>query len=236
MFTVRVKEVVRHNKDTATITFDCPLRSFPGQFVMLTVFGHEEIPLSLSAPDSVTVRAVGETTSAMINSKKGDLMGVKGPVGRPFSPPQDSALIIAGGIGIAPLRYLYNFLQHLGIDVDVLYGERTASNLIFLDEIENASISTDDGSKGFHGNVMDLLRSKDPQFCRSYSKIYCCGPEVMLRNLYNYFEELDVLHTVEFALERYMRCGLGVCGSCSLEDGLMVCSDGPVFRGTRLKW
>lgn len=236
MFTVRVNEVVKHNEDTATISFNYPLRSFPGQFVMLNAFGYEEIPLSLSAPDSVTVRAVGDTTSAMVDSETGDLMGVKGPVGRPFSPPHGNALVIAGGIGIAPLHYLHNFLTKLGIDVHVLYGERTASNLIFLDELENADISTDDGSKGFHGDVVDLLKSKEPHFCQKFSKIYCCGPEVMLRNIYSYFEELNILQKVEFALERYMRCGLGVCGSCSLEDGSMVCSDGPVFRGVRLYW
>ncbi len=235
MFTVKIDSIVRHNEDTATITFNHPLRSFPGQFVMLNAFGYEEIPLSLSAPNSVTVRAVGDTTRAMVDSEIGDLMGVKGPVGRPFSLPQGSALIIAGGIGVAPLRYLHNFLMKLGIDVHVLYGERTASNLIFLDELD-ADISTDDGSKAFHGNVLELLKSKDSQFCHNFSKIYCCGPEVMLRNLYTCFEELNVLQKVEFALERYMRCGLGVCGSCSLQDGSMVCSDGPVFRGVRLNW
>lgn len=236
MFTVRVNEVVRHNEDTATITFNHPLRSFPGQFVMLNAFGSEEVPLSLSAPDSVTVRAVGDTTRAMVNSGKGDFMGVKGPVGRPFSPAQDSALIIAGGIGVAPLRYLHNLLLKLGIDVHILYGERTSSNLIFLDELVNADISTDDGSEGFHGSVLDLLKSKNSHFYRNFSKIYCCGPEVMLRSLYAYFKELNDLTKVEFALERYMRCGLGVCGSCCLEDGSMVCSDGPVFRGVRLNW
>lgn len=235
MFTVKVKEVTTHNEDTATIKFTHPLRSFPGQFVMLNIFGYEEIPLSLSAPDSVTVRAIGETTNAMVNTKKGELMGVKGPLGRPFSPPQNSALIIAGGIGIAPLRYLYNFLQGLGTEVSVLYGERTASSLIFLDEMEDASISTDDGSKSFHGNVLDLLKSKNLN-CHSFSKIYCCGPEIMLRKLYAYFKEIDMLQKVEFALERYMRCGLGLCGSCSLANGSMVCSDGPVFRGSRLNW
>ncbi len=236
MFTVKISEVVKHNEDTATITFNHPLRSFPGQFVMLYAFGHEEIPLSLSAPDSVTVRAIGDTTRAMVNSQEGDLMGVKGPIGRPFSLPQGSALLIAGGIGIAPLRYLHNFLQALDNEVHVLYGDRTASNLVFLDELVNVDVSTDDGSEGFHGNVVDLLKSKDQDFCHNYSKIYCCGPEVMLRNLYTYFEELNVLPKVEFALERYMRCGLGVCGSCSLQDGSMVCSDGPVFRGVRLNW
>ncbi|MFO7968347.1 MAG: dihydroorotate dehydrogenase electron transfer subunit [Archaeoglobaceae archaeon] len=236
MFTVRVNEVVRHNEDTATITFNHSFRSFPGQFVMLNAFGLEEIPLSLSAPNSVTVKAIGDTTRAMVNSEKGDLMGVKGPIGRPFSLPQGSALFIAGGIGVAPLRYLHNFLQALDIDVHVLYGDRAASNLLFLDELVNADISTDDGSKGFHGNVVDLLKSENQDFCHSFSKIYCCGPEVMLKNLFTYFEELNVLTKVEFALERYMRCGLGVCGSCSLEDGSMVCSDGPVFRGVKLNW
>jgi len=234
MFCVKVREVMRHNENTATVFFNTSLRSYPGQFVMLNVFGYEEIPLSLSSPDSITVRAVGETTDALINIKSGEIVGIKGPMGKPFSPSNKSALLIAGGIGVAPLMYLHDFLIKKGVDVHVLYGARTAEELINIDRFKNVEVSTDDGSKGFHGNVVELLKRTND--VTNFSRIYCCGPEKMLKNLYDYFKELNILHRVEFALERYMKCGIGICGSCSLENGLMVCSEGPVFNGTELKW
>ena len=104
MFCVRVKKVVKHTESIATIFFDKIIRSFPGQFLMVNVFGHEEIPLSLSSPNSITVKAVGETTRALVNIDAGELLGIRGPFGRPFTPAK-KALIIAGGIGIAPMLF-----------------------------------------------------------------------------------------------------------------------------------
>jgi dihydroorotate dehydrogenase electron transfer subunit len=234
MFSVRVKNVTKHSKDTVTVTFNVSFRSFPGQFVMLNLPGHEEIPLSLSSPDSVTVRAVGETTEALVNIQPGELLGIKGPMGRPFSIPNGTALLIAGGIGIAPLIYLHDYIIGRGGEVKILYGVRTSEELINHRRFENIKISTDNGSAGFHGNVIDLLKVEDRP--DRYSRIYCCGPEIMLRKLYDFFKENKLLRKVEFALERYMKCGMGVCGSCALENGLMVCSEGPVFNGVELEW
>ena len=107
MFCLKVKKVVRHCDSIATLVFERAVRSYPGQFVMLNVFDYEEIPLSLSSPNSVTVKAVGETTKALVNFKGGEIVGIRGPFGRPFSYSK-RALIVAGGIGIAPLRYLYH--------------------------------------------------------------------------------------------------------------------------------
>ena len=104
MFTLRVAKVVRHTEEISTIYFNRILRSFPGQFVMVNVFGYEEIPLSLSSPRSVTVKMVGETTKALVNIEAGTILGVRGPFGNPFTPTDGKALILAGGIGIAPLR------------------------------------------------------------------------------------------------------------------------------------
>jgi dihydroorotate dehydrogenase electron transfer subunit len=234
MFTVRVRDVVKHNRNTATITFNTELRSYPGQFVMLNVFGYEEIPLSMSSPNSVTVRAIGETTKALINIGSGELLGIKGPMGKPFSPANEKALLVAGGIGIAPLLYLHDYLRRKGIEIELLYGAKTSEELVCKDRFENIRVSTDDGSEGFHGNVVELLKTVVNK--QDYSKIYCCGPEIMLKKLYDYFKELGMLNRVEFSLERYMRCGVGLCGSCALENGLMVCSNGPVFSADELDW
>ncbi|RLI84810.1 MAG: dihydroorotate dehydrogenase, partial [Archaeoglobales archaeon] len=69
-----------------------------------------------------------------------------------------------------------------------------------------------------------------------YNKIYACGPEAMLRALYRLLKENELLNRAEFSLERFMRCGLGVCGSCVLENGLRVCVEGPVFSAAKLEW
>ncbi|RLI71519.1 dihydroorotate dehydrogenase electron transfer subunit [Archaeoglobales archaeon] len=231
MFSVRVEKVIKYNEDYSTIFFNSYLKSYPGQFVMLNVFGLEEIPLSLSSPNSVTVKAVGETTKALINIQTGELLGMRGPFGQPFTPTSGKALLIAGGIGAAPLFYLHDYLKRKGVEVKVLYGARTQEELIWKSRFENVITATEDGSEGFKGTVFDLTKREK---IRKYSKIYCCGPETLLKKLYNYFEEHEMLDKTEFSLERYMRCGIGVCGSCVLENGLRVCADGPVFRGDEI--
>ena len=232
MFCLRVEKVIKHNESIVTLIFDREIRSYPGQFIMLNVFDYEEIPLSLSSARSVTVKAVGETTKALVNFKGGEIVGVRGPFGKPFSYSKN-ALLIAGGIGVAPLRYLYHKLKERGADVIIFYGAKSVSELVFLDEFENAYISTDDGSYGFKGNVVQHLIEREVDF-DCFDKIYCCGPEVMLRALYKLFKERGILKKVEFSVERYMRCGIGICGSCVLENGLRVCRDGPVFGGDEL--
>jgi dihydroorotate dehydrogenase electron transfer subunit len=234
VFCVKVAKVVKHTKDIATIYFDRYIHSYPGQFLMVNVFGYEEIPLSLSSPKSITVKAVGETTRALVEIEEGELLGLRGPFGNPFTPAK-KALIVAGGIGIAPMLYLYEYLVKKGADVHVVFGARTEEELIFKEKFKSADLATDDGSYGFKGNVVELLKAKEMKL-DEFEKIYCCGPEVMLKALFKLFKEREVLSKAEFSLERYMRCGIGLCGSCVLENGLRVCKEGPVFRGEDIPW
>ncbi|HIP57792.1 MAG TPA: dihydroorotate dehydrogenase electron transfer subunit [Archaeoglobus profundus] len=232
MFCIKVEKVIKYSENLATIIFNTCIPSYPGQFIMVNVFGYEEIPLSLSSPNSVTVKAVGETTRALINIEPGTYVGIRGPFGRPFTPAK-RALIIGGGIGMAPLAYLYDFLIKRGCDVDVIYGARTSKELVFKDKFDRVELATEDGSAGFKGNVVELIKSKDLNLDK-YEKIYCCGPKAMLKELYRLFKEADILEKVEFSLERYIKCGIGLCGSCVLENGLRVCVEGPVFNLTTI--
>lgn len=232
MFCIKVEKVIKYSENLATIIFNTCIPSYPGQFIMVNVFGYEEIPLSLSSPNSVTVKAVGETTRALINIEPGTYVGIRGPFGRPFTPAK-RALIIGGGIGMAPLAYLYDFLIKRGCDVDVIYGARTSKELVFKDKFNRVELATEDGSAGFKGNVVELIKSKDFNLDK-YEKIYCCGPKAMLKELYKLFKEADILEKVEFSLERYIKCGIGLCGSCVLENGLRVCVEGPVFNLTTI--
>ncbi len=235
MFTLRVDKVIRHNERYSTIFFEKELKSFPGQFVMLNIFDLEEIPLSLSSPQSVTVKAVGETTRYLIKIKPGERVGIKGPIGNPFSPAKGKVLMIAGGIGVAPLAYLYDFLQKCRVKVKVLYAVRSSDDLVLKERFEKARmrIITEDGSEGEKGNIFDLVYSEDVE---EYDKIYICGPEVVMRGIHSYFKELGILNKTEFSLDRYMKCGIGICGSCVIGNGMRVCVEGPVFRGDEIVW
>lgn len=225
MFTLRIAGVLRHSEKIATVYFNKKIPSYPGQFVMVNLFGYEEIPLSLSSPNSVTVKAVGETTREFL---KGDFeyVGLRGAFGKPFTI-SDRSLLIAGGIGIAPLKYLYDFLKSRGFESEVIYGAKSAEELIWVDEFENAEFATEDGSFGIKGTVLDLLRDRNFD---NYSRIYCCGKEEMMVEVYKLLKARNCINKAEFSLERFMRCGMGVCGSCVLKNGLRVCKDGPVFK------
>jgi dihydroorotate dehydrogenase electron transfer subunit len=230
MFTLRIAKTVRHSEKIATIYFNKRIPSFPGQFVMLNVFGYEEIPLSLSSPDSVTVKAVGETTKALVNGNF-EYVGLRGAFGKPFTI-SDNDLLIAGGIGIAPLKYLHDFLRSREYRVKIVYGAKSSDELIWVREFEDAEFATEDGSFGVRGTVLDLLNGISFE---NYSKIYCCGREEMMREVYRLLKAKNCLYKAEFSLERFMRCGIGVCGSCALDNGLRVCRDGPVFKADRLE-
>ncbi len=232
MFTLKVERVTRHNSYTATLHFSKALKSYPGQFVMLNLFGVEEIPLSLSSPRSVTVKAVGETTERLVNFSGGEAVGVRGPFGNPFSPTSGSALIVAGGIGIAPMMFLYDFLERCGAKVRVIYGVKSREELLPVGRFEDLTVTTEDGSAGMEGTVLDALKAENLD---GYDRIYACGPHGMIEALVDLFEKRNVIEKTEFSLERYMRCGIGVCGSCVIDNGLRVCADGPVFSGRQLR-
>lgn len=230
MFVVRVSNFRKFNEKIAHIEFKPVLKAFPGQFVMLNVFGYEEIPLSLASTNSVVVKAVGETTDALVN-KKFEILGLRGPFGKPFTLPKNKRiLLIAGGIGVAPLKFLYEVASENN-DVDFVYGAKSSNELVF--KFRNCVYTTEDGSFGLKGTVIDALKSLD---LKSYERVYCCGREEMMKAVWKLFEPLLPKKSYEVSLERYMRCGFGVCGSCSLENGLLVCKDGPVFNAEELGW
>ncbi len=231
MYCLRVVEVNRFERaEVVSLKFDRKLRGHPGQFVMLNVFGFEEIPISLSSPDTLMIKAAGETTRYLQKVKKGDLFGIRGPFGRPFSLParEEKSYLVAGGIGIAPLNYLYARLKEMGRDVVVIHGVRSSDEILF----DYPEIATNDGSYGFKGNAVQLFKrlldTSEP------FRVYACGPRPMLFSLYREIKRLGALERAEFSLERYMRCGIGLCGSCVKSGGLRVCVEGPVFRGDEI--
>jgi len=213
-----------------TLFFDQPFAFLPGQFVMVWVPGVDEIPMALSSDQSISVQKVGDATSAIFSLSAGEKLGIRGPFGNGFLK-GEKMLAIAGGIGVAPLLPL----ARADCVMTFLLGARTEPELLFVDQLDECTdlqIATDDGSLGVTGFVAALI---DDLNLGSYDRIAVCGPELMMRAVLAKVTEIGIEIRSEFSLNRYMKCGTGVCGSCCIDpSGLRVCRDGPVFSGDLL--
>jgi dihydroorotate dehydrogenase electron transfer subunit len=170
------------------------------------------------------VQKVGPATSALFELGECDSVGIRGPFGKGFDIENGNIIIIAGGVGAAPLAPLAEKTGAAGAKITTLLGAKTKEELLFRKRFEavgEVRVATDDGTEGKHGYVTQLLGHE-----KKYDQIYCCGPEIMMKKV------LDKVtpSKAQFSLHRYIKCGLGICGACCV-DGLRVCKDGPVFSG-----
>jgi len=214
-----------------SFVLDLSLDFTPGQYVMVWIRGVDEIPMSLSGSNMITVQNVGDATSALFGLGIGDTIGIRGPYGNGFEI-HDPVLIVAGGVGAAPLAPLAEAACEMGYDVLTLLGARTQNELLFQQRSSDAGevmIATDDGSAGFHGRVTELLDRGMADRC-----IRSCGPEPMMYALLSMLDEQQ-RGNAQFSLHRYIKCGIGVCGACCIDQsGERACVEGPVFRGSEL--
>lgn len=217
-----VEEVEQVTPTTVTVRFNWDQKVLPGQFIMVWVPGTGEIPISLShleALKGITVKKFGPTSTAITELKKGDRIFFRGPYGNTFRKPAGPVLVVGGGSGMAGLLPL--------IDKDSygLVSARTSDELLFADKFnkEKVTLATDDGSSGIKGYAVDALKQLD---LKKFSHIFVCGPELMLKTIFDYVKDKGI--SVDFSLERTMKCGVGVCDSCSI-NGFQLCRDGPVF-------
>ena len=224
---VAIKEIVEETPSIRTFVFDREIAARPGQFVMVWVPGVDEIPMALSSPSSITVLKGGDATAALFAMHEGDLIGVRGPYGNGFTV-SGRTLAIGGGVGASPLLPLIT----AGQVETFLLGARTASELLFADRIRESAtlmVATDDGTAGHHGFVTQLMSRVD---LADFDHICVCGPEVMMAAVLAVLDREGCAERGQFSLHRYMKCGVGLCGSCCTDPhGLRVCRDGPVFTG-----
>lgn len=229
--TVTITRIKKETPNIRTFFFEPPIAFNPGQFVMVWVPGVDEIPMALSSVNSITVQVVGDATAALAGMSPGDRLGIRGPYGNGFTK-GEKVLAIAGGVGAAPLLSL----AKADCVMTLLLGARTETELLFLDQLDECTdvlIATDDGTMGLHGFVTSLM---DDLNLATYDRIAVCGPEIMMRAVLAKVAEKGLAHKSEFSLHRYMKCGVGVCGSCCIDpSGLRVCRDGPVFPGNLLQ-
>jgi NAD(P)H-flavin reductase len=202
---------------------------------MLYAVGAGEAPISVSATgDGVehTIRAVGAVTRALCEA---ETVGVRGPYGNTWPSPRGDAVIVAGGIGLAPLRPV---IRALGDRALVLYGARAPRELLYEAELASwgAQVTVDAPAAGWDGPVgvvTKLIERAD--FDPASAVAMICGPELMMR-----FAAVALLErgmpadAIWVSLERGMKCGVGHCGHCQVGP-LLICRDGPVFRYDRVE-
>jgi NAD(P)H-flavin reductase len=227
-----------------------------GQFTMVSAFGVGEVPISISGdPTSTgllehTIRDVGGVTHALCAASRGDVLGIRGPYGVGWHVEHArgaDVVIVAGGIGLAPLRPA--LLEVLARRADfgrvvLLYGARTPEDVLFQRELEvwrgrfdlDVEVTVDYGPPGWRGRV-GLVTTLIPRagFDPPRAWAFVCGPEVMMRHVATALADRGVHRDrIRLSMERNMRCGVGLCGHCQLRE-LFVCVDGPVFSYDRLE-
>ncbi len=265
--TVKIQRIINECDGVKTIIFKLSNGETPepGQFVMIWVPGIDEVPMSISGCDDVrncaiTVKNVGECTKAIHDLKVGDYIGVRGPLGNCFKIPKEKSkkiIIVSGGIGTAPLKFLANKLDRKHIPFDMIEATKSKNELIFLEDFNQFESATsnvmfctelDDFSKqssadsknfkpeftGLAHNNFDVLLKK--YFSEGISNfiVYTCGPEIMIYKVFEICEKYNI--ELQASLERIMRCGCGLCGLCAIDPlGLLVCKDGPIFSSKDLR-
>lgn len=233
-----------------------PLAHKPGQFVHLSVYGVGEAPFSISSPPEqknvfeLAVRKIGTVTQALHNLEPGAKIGIRGPYGSYFPVQQfvgKDTLFIAGGLGYIPLRSLLRYqLRHRDEfgRVIVLIGTRNSEERIFTDQIQRLAArgdvevleTVDRGDPTWKGNV-GLITSLLPKVQIDPVNTYVAmvGPPVMYRFVISDCRKMGIpTDQIYVSLERKMKCGLGKCGHCQIND-LNACIDGPVFRYTDIE-
>ena len=244
----------RETADTWTLELEPangePLAVEPGQFTMLYAFGIGEVPISVSGdpegPLVHTVRAVGAVTEAICAAEPGGLVGVRGPLGNawPLGTGGD-AVVVAGGIGLAPLRgVVYELLRRRADfgEAVLLYGSRTPEELLYAGELERwretlqVDVTVDAAAPGWEGKVGFVAKLVgSARFDPAAATAFVCGPEIMMKTSAEALIGRGVPpERILVSMERNMQCGVGLCGHCQLGPTL-ICRDGPVYRWDELE-
>lgn len=228
----------------------------PGQFYMIYVFGHGEVPISVSGDPAkpgeltFTVMAVGSVTRALCAVKSGDTIGLRGPFGSAW-PVEDvkgrDVIVMAGGLGLAPLRpSIYHMLHNRDDygDLTILYGTRQPQSIVFPealagwreDALVEVDVTVDSAGHDWLGKVgvvTELLKGRTIDQAKTSALI--CGPEIMMR--FSAYALLDLgvaAENIYVSMERNMKCAVKMCGRCQYGP-FFICDDGPVFSFNRVE-
>lgn len=257
----RLESRRRDTPDTYTLTLT-PADSLeewqfaPGQFNMLSAFGIGEVPISISGDPTQprrlihTIRAVGAATRFLCGLGRGEVVGVRGPFGTAWPVREAEGrdlLIVAGGLGLAPLRpAIYHALAHRTAygNVELIYGARSPQDILYYRELQGwrgrfdvrVHVTVDSATAEWRGRVGVVTKIiAQTRLDPAHTVALVCGPGVMIRFTVEELQARGVsLDNIFVSLERNMQCGLGLCGRCQLGP-LFICKDGPVFPFSRVK-
>ncbi|MDP6470364.1 MAG: FAD/NAD(P)-binding protein [Pseudomonadales bacterium] len=228
----------------------------PGQIVEAGLFGYGEVPLGLaSSPTNgdsfdLVVRVLGKVTKALGDLSAGDTMTIRGPLGNGFPVDEfkgEDVLIVAGGIGLCPVRSMIEYILHHRDDFGkftLFFGAKSPHELLFEEDLEKwrcdscmsylETVDTPDAAwKGNVGVITTLFEKTED--ITPETKVIICGPPIMYKFVIMDLDKLGVPRSNIFVdLERRMKCGVGKCGHCQINDKY-VCMDGPVFRYSEIE-
>ncbi len=240
---VTIEKVIDETPTVRTLVFSDSIMPnvLPGQFAMVWIPGINELPMSVMISKefgkaAFTVRKHGLASTGLFNIKVGEKIGIRGPYGNAFDIKQGKLLLVGGGTGLVPMMRLLTHVKSTD-DVTVLIGAKSKDEVFFEDlandllknNSHNVIISTDDGSYGEKGFVTDIVEKLVNE--SHFDGVYTCGPEKMM------YKTVQSVHSrgifVQASLERMMKCGVGICGSCCVGEDL-ACKDGTVFDGNHL--
>jgi dihydroorotate dehydrogenase electron transfer subunit len=231
------------------VSSSAPMREImPGQFVQIRIADSPSTflrrPFSVHDIDepsnaiSFLIQVVGEGTQRLSELQPGEKLNMIYPLGSSFTLPKkgDRVLLMGGGTGIAPLLFLGRKISEAGIMPQFALGFRNSTRIIEHDEFKKLGevyLATEDGSAGYKGFVtgMSVFRK------REWDRIYCCGPEAMMKTVASECSRRDIF--CEVSLENLMACGIGICLCCvvpTTRGNLCTCTDGPVFNIRDLRW
>lgn len=254
----RVLEMQNLNAYVYSILLDAPeiaKMALPGQFLMVKVKTPTFAPLWRRAFSisriydgkriELLIQEVGTGTSMLRQTRPGEQLSLLGPLGNSFdinAATDKNAIIVVGGIGVAPAFILHDSIRTLAKSITIFYGARTSEHLIPMNELEpNTKFVTENGSRGEKGYVTDALVSflENNYDIISNCIIYACGPSPMLNALHQIHDRYGI--RIQVSVETLMACGIGVCMGCPVErkdlpgEYYYACKDGPVFELNSIK-
>ena len=240
---VTIEKVVDETPTVRTLYFSDDVMSnvLPGQFAMVWIPGVNELPMSVMISKEIgkaafTVRKHGLASTGLFNIKSGEKIGIRGPYGNAFDIKEGNLLLVGGGTGLVPMMRLLTHVKPTD-NVTLLIGAKSQEE-VFFESLANellknnphkVIVCTDDGSYGEKGFVTDIVEKLVNE--SHFDGVYTCGPEKMM------YKTVQSAHSkgifVQASLERMMKCGVGICGSCCVGEDL-VCKDGTIFDGNHL--
>lgn len=253
---VKAKQVTETEKHfTLKMADGSNLDFAPGQILEVSLFGFGEIPIGLASSPTrkhtfdIVIRTVGRVSTAINKLDKGDFLYIRGPLGHGFDLEEfqnQNVLIVAGGIGLCPTRSMINYIMDRRSEFKkftLFYGTRTPDQQMFLDDINHWKTSpdveffetvdkADDSWKGPVGVITTLFQKTE---ISPDTRVIICGPPIMFKFVIMELSKIGIGRDQIFVdLERRMKCGVGKCGHCQINDKY-ACVDGPVFKVSSLE-